>query len=275
MNGFKQHSNQPPTRRPPWPGAGDALEFDLPAPPGAIREYDTAAPFRAYLANLSALPESLISRFLNEPDTAALAVLCRSLGLTRDGFEMLTLCCAPTLGPLCLAPASALFDALSRRPGGAHRRPLARLQSGRRRAGLFSPPRAAPRRLIPAATPDPNRLFGQRQAQLGAAKSVHGIAAPDHHFADRRRDLDARQAARKRLLADMRMQQDPHRQQRAVRRQHLPALGIMFPAGIVMAQGDAEAEAAVGAPAHLGAQHIRLPGPKRGAQGEARQQAGK
>lgn len=114
MNGFKQHSNQPPTRRPPWPGAGDALKLGLSAPPGAIRERDTAPPFRAYLANLSALPESLISRFLNEPDTAALAVLCRALGLKRDGFEMLTLCCAPTLGPLCLAPASALFDALSR-----------------------------------------------------------------------------------------------------------------------------------------------------------------
>lgn len=114
MDGFKQHSNQLPAHRLPRPDADELIDFDFLALPDTTRESDASAPFGAYLAKLSALPESLISRFLNTADTAALAVLCRAIGLTRDAFEVLTLCCAPTLGPLSLAPASALFDALSR-----------------------------------------------------------------------------------------------------------------------------------------------------------------
>ena len=113
MNGHKQLSNQLPARRESWPVMSEPLEFDLFAQTGAIFEANGVAPVGAYLANLSALPESLISRFLSIPDTAALAVLCRSLGLTRNTFEALTLCCAPTFENVSLAPSSALFDALS------------------------------------------------------------------------------------------------------------------------------------------------------------------
>ena len=114
MNGLKILSTQEPGRRLPWMGLSEPLDFDLLAQTCAILEADAVGPLGAYLANLSALPESLVSRFLATPDTAALAVLCRSLGLTKSAFEALTLCCAPTLGKVSLAPASALFDALSR-----------------------------------------------------------------------------------------------------------------------------------------------------------------
>ena len=113
MNGLKQFARQKPIRRLPWAGINEPLEFDLFAETCTVLEADTVAPVGAYLANLSALPESLISRFLSAPDTAALAVLCRSLGLTRNTFEALTLCCAPTFENVSLAPASALFNALS------------------------------------------------------------------------------------------------------------------------------------------------------------------
>lgn len=114
MSGLKDISTQQPVHRPPWESLSEPFEFDIFAPTCAILEADGVRRLGSYLANLSALPESLISRFLTAPDTAALAILCRSLGLTRNAFEALTLCCAPTLGKICLAPASALFDALSR-----------------------------------------------------------------------------------------------------------------------------------------------------------------
>ncbi len=114
MNGRKQFTSHKPTRLLPGLGMIEPLEFDLFGQTCAILETDAVGPVGAYLANLSALSESLISRFLAAPDTAALAVLCRSLGLTRSEFEALTICCAPTLGNVSLAPASALFDALSR-----------------------------------------------------------------------------------------------------------------------------------------------------------------
>ena len=114
MNGLKYFSTQEPGHRLPWMGLSEPLDFDLFAQTCAILEADAVGPLGAYLANLSALPESLVSRFLATPDTAALAVLCRSLGLTKSAFEALTLCCVPTLGKVSLAPASALFDALSR-----------------------------------------------------------------------------------------------------------------------------------------------------------------
>ncbi len=114
MNGLKHFASQHPTHRLPSLGMGEPLEFDLFAQTYAIFETDSRGPVGVYLANLSALPESLISRFLAAPDTAALAVLCRSLGMTRSAFEALTLCCAPTMTNVSLAPASVLFDALSR-----------------------------------------------------------------------------------------------------------------------------------------------------------------
>ena len=114
MSGLKDISTQQPAKRPAWVEPGGPLEFDLFAPTCAILGAEAVRPLGSYLANLSALPESLISRFLPAPDTAALAILCRALGLTRHAFEALTLCCSPTLGKVCLAPASALFDALSR-----------------------------------------------------------------------------------------------------------------------------------------------------------------
>jgi len=114
MSALKDFSIQKPTHRAPWGSIGEPFECELFAPTCAIVEADAVRPLGSYLANLSALPESLISRFLATPDTAALAILCRSVGLTRNAFEALTLCCAPTLGKVCLAPALALFDALSR-----------------------------------------------------------------------------------------------------------------------------------------------------------------
>lgn len=114
MSGLKDFSTQKPIHRAPWGSINEPLEFELLAPTCAILKADAARSLGSYLANLSALPESLISRFLAIPDTAALAILCRSIGLTRNAFEALALCCAPTLGKVCLAPASALFDALSR-----------------------------------------------------------------------------------------------------------------------------------------------------------------
>lgn len=51
-----------------------------------------------------------------------------------------------------------------------------------------------------------------------------------------RRDRHTRQAARKGLFIDMRMRQFAHPQRRAIRRQHLPCIGIVVPARIGMAQ---------------------------------------
>lgn len=114
MSDLKYYSRQEPAQRLPWIGLGEQPEFDLFAPTCAVLEADAVQPLGAYLAKLSTLPISLVSRFLATPDTAAIAVLCRSLGLTKSAFEALTLCCTPTSGEFSLAPASALFDALSR-----------------------------------------------------------------------------------------------------------------------------------------------------------------
>ena len=114
MDDPRQASNETPIRRPPRHELCEPLEFERLTQTRAILDSASAAPIVSYLARPSALPENLVWRFFMAPDTAALAVLCRSLGLSRDAFEALTLSSAPTLGSFCLAPARALFDALSR-----------------------------------------------------------------------------------------------------------------------------------------------------------------
>ena len=114
----------------------------------------------------------------------------------------------------------------------------------------------------PARTPDLTPLLGQRQAQLGAAKSTLGIAATDYYFRDRWRDRDPGKTACKRRLPDMRLQENPLRQQCAVRSQHFPAIGIVTPAGVVMAKRDAETKCPVSAPLRLRVQHIRFASPE-------------
>ena len=97
----------------PWLKLSDPIEFELLAHSCYAMNGNPAEPIGAFLTDLSALPATLIARFLRTPDTAALAVLCRSIGLSRSSFEALTLSCAPTLGSASLTPACALFDALS------------------------------------------------------------------------------------------------------------------------------------------------------------------
>ena len=96
----------------PWLKLGNPVELERLAHSYHALNKDPAEPIGAFLADLSALPETLIDRFLRTPDTAALAILCRSLGFSRHSFEALTLSCAPTLGSASVTLASALFDAL-------------------------------------------------------------------------------------------------------------------------------------------------------------------
>ncbi len=109
MNDFRKFSRSLTSRRPPWPVLSTPAERDL-----FFEKKDVLAPVAAYLADISALPKPLISDFLTTPDIAALAVLCRSLGLSRSALETFALSSATTMDGVSLAPATTLFDALSR-----------------------------------------------------------------------------------------------------------------------------------------------------------------
>lgn len=113
MGELRQPQKRDTAKLLPWLKLSDPIEFELLAHSCYAANANPAEPIGAFLTDLSALPEALIVRFLRTPDTAALAVLCRSIGLSRSAFEALTLSCAPTLGSASLTPASALFDALS------------------------------------------------------------------------------------------------------------------------------------------------------------------
>jgi hypothetical protein len=109
MNDIGKFTRRTPPRRPDWPVVNAAAERDL-----FFQKKDAVTPLIDYLAGTTALPKPLVAEFLATPDIAALAVLCRALGLSRGALETLALISAPTMGGVSLAPATILFDALSR-----------------------------------------------------------------------------------------------------------------------------------------------------------------
>ena len=114
MNDFRKFSRSLTSRRPPWPVLSTPAERDL-----FFEKKDVLAPVAAYLADISALPKPLISDFLTTPDIAALAVLCRSLGLSRSALETFALSSATRC---CTLARPAATSALERAACSASRR---------------------------------------------------------------------------------------------------------------------------------------------------------
>ncbi len=74
--------------------------------------------------------------------------------------------------------------------------------------------------------------------ELFASEPVDRIAGADAHLCESSWNLDAAEFAGERLLAHVRMAENPGREHAAVRREDLPGIREMIPACVVMANRD-------------------------------------